>query len=560
MNTVKRVTLRLGAHSQSVPLPFRADELTEVASRNSELAPSQTFVDVPPELCALIARFASRQSLARLCSISRHFCFTFSPLLYANTLEPSLNATQSVRLIKTLSTPQTLPWKVHPAALVRHLGLTSNEANNAKTSPQEPTDALMNLRCRHAGSILDAPGHFPNLKELRVSCDLTTPNFNFLLVEGLEILGVALELILAQALESLPTTSPSLRALHVKLKLPFNDAFPFNNDSFPHLGLHDIVDAINQIHLPALTMLELSPDFYPPEVEPEEVENLLPLVDFAPFLAAHPNLLDLTLTAHGTTLTKDIAFLPRLRSFTGSFHDAAVICANQRQLDRLVLTFVHRSYFDPPSFRALPLLPQASLTKLTVRATKGDGEVAKMTNELSPISLGRLVTAFPNLTHLDVYLSGRLSDYRKSLIRLPNLQSLRVQEYRKSFASPSVSITAIFPAAEYTKELRRLLPSLPQLTSVDISVLGDTSDEDLHSCCECGGCSDYGGSDDGDERELMNLPAQMKVDYRFFIARTSSEVQVVLADTRVSDVRDVRVQLFPRICDRADRISSYRPS
>ncbi|KAJ7736939.1 hypothetical protein B0H16DRAFT_1466524 [Mycena metata] len=544
-----------------------------MSNRSSKSPPdaSQCFLDVPPELCALIARFASRPSLARLCSISHRFCFVFSPLLYANIVEPPLSSTQSLRLIKTLSTPQTLSWKSHPAVLVRHLGLTDSRANTIKSSPRESVDALMNmyrlmpdaerirgsaLRSLHwnftagvdeLGQILNARGHFPYLTELRITCDQTTTDFSFIQVEDLEVLGVGLELevltqresdladslccLLGEALDSLPATSPSLHALHLKLKIPFSDRFPY-------LGLDDLNDTMNRIHLPVLTTLELSLDFYPLEVD-EVDEALLPPMDFGPFLVAHPSLRNLTLAAHGTNLTKDIAFLPHLCSFTGSFNDAAILCAGQRQLDQLVLNFVHRTYCEQPSFRALPLPPHASLTKLTVRAVDGIGEVVKMTNELSPSSLARLVSGFPNLTHLDVCLSGRISNYRKSLTRLTHLQSLRVQEYRKTSAGRWNLVTAVFPYAEYTNELHRILPSLLQLTTVEFSVLGDNVDYGEGSdCCSCGGCSDYdNGGSPGYDYELMDSLPEMTVDYRFSVVRASSEVSVVLRDTRVHDAR-----------------------
>ncbi|KAJ7188905.1 hypothetical protein C8R46DRAFT_1244116 [Mycena filopes] len=548
MKNFKRVTLPPGGgHSRNLkPAPFR---------------------NLPPELCALIAHSASRQSLARLCSTSRRFCFIFSPLLYANTVEPPLNTDQAARLTKTLIAPQTRTWKSHPAVHVRHLSLMGYQTYyGIKTSPQQPISALVNtyrlmpdaerttrgsaLRTLHwnfAGGvdmlsqILNDSGHFPSLTDLR-----------FIQVEGLEVLGVALDLrvrthndsdladslcyLFADALESLPTTSPSLRGLRLKIKIPFNNPFPY-------LGLDTLADAINQIHLPALTTLELSLDFYPINLDPEEVEHLLPLVDFSPLLAAHPNLLDLTLTANGTTLPKDVAFLPRLRSFAGSFDDAVFVCANHRQLDRLVLTFilVHHPYLEEPSFRApLPLPPQTSLTELTVRAVDTVGAVVKSSNELTPTSLAHLTTSLPNLTHLDVYLSNRIADYRKSLSRLSNLQSLRVQEYRRPLAARCISVNKIFPAAEYTKELAQLLPSLPHLTTVEVDILGDPLKQ--HSCCDC--CESEGCSDDESEDHYYDdddrRSAEMRVNYRFSISRTSSGAKVVLRDTQVRDERRER--------------------
>jgi hypothetical protein len=160
------------------------------------------FLDVPPELCAIIAYFASRQSLASLCSVSRRLCSIFSAPLYANTVDPPLTSAQSSCLIKTLSTAKTLSWKPHPALFIRQLGLTdSGLVNDIKAKAKTSADSLRNiyrlipdfersrgsaLRSLHwniaagldeLGQILGAPGHFPNLRELMVSCNGTNSNF-----------------------------------------------------------------------------------------------------------------------------------------------------------------------------------------------------------------------------------------------------------------------------------------------------------------------------------------------------------------------------------------------
>ncbi|KAJ7655368.1 hypothetical protein B0H17DRAFT_1099102 [Mycena rosella] len=60
-----------------------------------------------PELWMIIASFASRQSLARLCSVSHRFHSTFSALLYANVVDPPLTSGQSARLVRTPNDAQT---------------------------------------------------------------------------------------------------------------------------------------------------------------------------------------------------------------------------------------------------------------------------------------------------------------------------------------------------------------------------------------------------------------------------------------------------------------------
>jgi hypothetical protein len=204
---------------------------------------------------------------------------------------------------------------------------------------------------------------------------------------------------LAEAIQTLPITSPLLHTLQLKLKIPFD------RDTFPFLGCEDLLAAMNLIHLPVLTALVLSVDFYPDDGEDED---LSPPMDFSAFLASHPNLVALTLNADGTRLTEDVAFLPHLRSFKGSFEDSEAICDRQRQLDQLVITLVHRHQFELPSFSTGPLPSHLSLTKLQVLAVDAVGSVVKMTNELSPASLAQLVSSFPNLTHLDICISGRI--------------------------------------------------------------------------------------------------------------------------------------------------------
>ncbi|KAJ6593361.1 hypothetical protein B0H19DRAFT_1365470 [Mycena capillaripes] len=531
---------------------------------------SRSFLDVPPELCAIVARFASRQSLASLCSVSHHFYSIFSALLYANTVEPPLKSAQSLRLMKTLSDARTLNWKPHPAILIRQLALThsdDNHLNYFKSQAGAPADLLRNtyrlipaaqrsrgsaLRSLHwnlmagldeLGGILGASGYFPNLRELMVSCNGTT-NFSFIQIPGLQVLGLDLSLPssksdigdindeicykLSEAIQMLPNTSPRLHTLQLKFKIPF---YLY---TFPYLGRDHLLAAINTVHLPVLAALILSVDFFPDEDDVNE--SLLPGMDFSPFLSAHPNLVDLTLDARGTKLTQDVAFLPRLRSFKGSFEDSAVICAPQRQLDELVLRFVHRAHFEPPLFYTQPLPSHSSLTKLDVLAVDSVGSVVKMTNELSPTSLAHLVSSFPNLTHLNICINGRMNRYRKSLIRLTKLQSLRMQEYRKISALKVWPVMSIFPPADYTKDFPGFLSHLPQLACIEICVLGDSTEWDEDSdpcpCCDSRDCGSPGL-----DFELIFSPPEMRVDYRFSVIRTAIKTLVVLDDARVSDKR-----------------------
>lgn len=210
---------------------------------------------------------------------------------------------------------------------------------------------------------------------------------------------------LAQAIQMLPSSSPRLHTLQWKLKIPFYE------DTFPDDGYSDLIAAINSVHLPALATVDLSVDLVPDDVYDYGIEILdfLPKTDFSTFLASHPNLADLTLSALGTELKEDVAFLPRLRSFKGSFKDSVVICARPRQLKTLVLTPPNNvvDYFPMHMFHVLPLASHFSLTKLNLFAVDALGLPMKIQG-LSPKLFSQLISSFPSLTHLDVCINKRM--------------------------------------------------------------------------------------------------------------------------------------------------------
>ncbi|KAJ7736929.1 hypothetical protein B0H16DRAFT_1573139 [Mycena metata] len=524
--------------------------------------------DVPPELWAHIGTFASRQSLARLCAASQKFHSLFSPLLYGSIIDPPLNSSQSSALITALGSSQTPNRRLwHPAARIQQLSLTDDPGSRTsaaiKSQRQAVVDFLMNmytgpnglvmngsvLRVLHwdlaaglddLGRIMGVPGRFPNLRELVVSTTGTNNNFNFIQIRGLEVLRFTLNLDvyddfydagnklcfrLAEALQMLPLSSPLLRTLQLKLTIGFDE------DEFPYLGFGDLVDAINLVHLPALTTLDLSFGL-PPNMDqfPDGPPDFLPDADFSPFLASHPTLLDLTLSASGTKLKEDSCFLPSVRFFSGSFEDAIFICAAQRELETLVLTFVNWS-FNWPEFRTRPLATHLSLTSLRVRAVDRGGSVQKLTNELSPASLAQLATSFPNLTHLDICISERLKKYRKAISTLTKLEILKIQEYRTTVCThfecypsekcpgPKRRATKVFPSAEYAKELSLLLPALSQVASIELTILGDHIYDEFD-----------------DDPDIFSH--QMELNYQFSVVRRSGDTKIVVKHACVvSDTR-----------------------
>jgi hypothetical protein len=158
--------------------------------------------------------------------------------------------------------------------------------------------------------------------------------------------------------------------------------------------------------------------------------NFLPKTDFSAFLASHPNLADLTLSALGTELKEDVAFLPRLRSFQGTFKDSVVICARPRQLKTLVLTPPNDTVDYFPTFHVLPLPSHFSLTKLNLLAVDVLGSPMKIQG-LSPKSFSQLVSSFPYLTRLDVCINKRMVRPR-----LRNNYTWCIDIYRINIAKP----------------------------------------------------------------------------------------------------------------------------
>ncbi|KAJ7125238.1 hypothetical protein C8R44DRAFT_135006 [Mycena epipterygia] len=557
---MKKSKGRGGSHTKSNRNRKQAPKRSNDEKQARDL--SYNVLEVTPALWANIASFASRQSMSRLCTVSHDFYSVFSAILYADTIDPPLNAAQSSKLIRTLSDAQATGWKLHPAILICQLGLRDDKKTRNAETRASAVDALNNLyaltlgeRTRGSalrvlewdleagldelGKILGALGNFPNLKELNVSSNGTNNNFNFVQIGGLEVLklnccidcqlesgqiGDKLCYKLAQAIEMLPTSSPRLHTLKLKLRIAFDHEFP--DFPFPSMAYSDLVGALTRIHLPELVTFDFSASQDLPVVEDEDEGNRLPQADFSAFLASHPNLLDLTLNAPVTEFTEDISFLPRLRSFKGSFEHSATICSPKRQLDKLTIIFIHPWLsFDPPSFAIQAIRLHSSLTKLHVLAvdTSASENIVKLTDELSPETFADLSTSFPNLTHLDVCISERIIEYCEGLMLLTKLQSLRVQEYRTTPVRPSKrAVTKIFPPSDYIPEFRLLLPFLPQLASIEICLLADTR-------------LDEEDSDFENDWDYMWDPPEMRVDYRFSVTRKAKGADVVLTHTQIYD-------------------------
>jgi hypothetical protein len=234
----------------------------------------------------------------------------------------------------------------------------------------------------------------------------------FVQIRGLKVLGITLRITgeydagtkicfkLAEAMQMLPMSSPFLDKLRLNFTMPFS-----SDGDFPLEAYQDLVASMNQTHFPFLTTLDLSLNLDPDDGE-EWGPDDLPSDSLFPFLNSHPKVSDLTLNIPRMKLTEDLAFLPLLCSFTGTFEQAVVVCARQQRLEKLAITMIHPyPSYELPEFCALPLFANPSLTILKVSAADLLGQVVKARNELSPTSFAELVSSFPNLKHLDICIN-----------------------------------------------------------------------------------------------------------------------------------------------------------
>ncbi|KAF7297959.1 hypothetical protein HMN09_01016800 [Mycena chlorophos] len=515
--------------------------------------------ELPTELLLFIAAFSSRQSLGRLCCVSRRFCSVFVYPLHENILD--LDARQSLLLASTLRDANPPSWRPHPAELIRTLMLTDADGDvqwfalEGKRTIENlfrcvPGGGGSPLRTLHwsvssfmddLGRLLLTPGNFPHLKELFVKSYGMNRNFLFIHKGGLDTFSLDLTVNLDDDDESalihklgesmllLPITSPALRSLRLGLDLWYDDDLQFH-------GSDDFVNAINSLHFPCLEKLDLHVTFTSSN-DTSEYGDAGDSMDYTPFLAAHPQLVDLSLWVIGTDPVEYHPLFSNLRSFKGDSQDIGSLLKHQPQnLDTLVIVLLHDNYYSTD----LSTLPTHTLlTKLTVAAKQGDDSVLKKPNEVSPETFTALVSSFPNLQHLDICISDTMSNYLTDLIRLTKLETLRVHEYRRKKIPPNQLLAKAFPSARYAHPIsKHLVPALPRLASVEVHLLIDNLDLLHHSdalYCVCDEC------ERDRENEFILVAAEIEITYRFAVVRrrpTSGEVPPPWVILEWSDFRD----------------------
>ncbi|KAJ6554025.1 hypothetical protein DFH09DRAFT_1318684 [Mycena vulgaris] len=438
--------------------------------------------DVPPEIWALVVPLAGRQSLGRLCAVSHEFDSIFSPLLYSMTNSPPLTGTQSTLLIKTLAEAHTSSLSPHPAPSIQNIALSDWQG----ISTLQCLAALKNL-CKlpvggrpmrgsalrtlqrtlpgitKLGVLLRKPGNFPHLKEISVECTKKRTRFDFMQIPNLEDIKFSLTLYamrtfcsprytakarstmnssgeyepwrqswkaFGKALSNLSSTSPLLRTLNLKLRV-----YAGGNDSTKSLAWDtytDLMTTINQMRFPALDSINLPIRL--------SMVGHGPLIDFSPFMLGHPSLTNVTLNVDGMRHSEslDMVFLPRLRSFTGSLEQCATMSARTRELEHLTIKLplprdlVRITDSSLMTTKLFPSTVGPTLTHLNVYAFAEDNvvRVRYSHDELSALSLNCLVLAFPNITHLDIFLGEQMIKYLDSFAALPGLEYLCIRECR----------------------------------------------------------------------------------------------------------------------------------
>ncbi|KAF7297980.1 hypothetical protein HMN09_01018900 [Mycena chlorophos] len=519
-------------------------------TRTSNYAGSQ----LPNELLLLIAAFSSRQTIGRLCCVSRRFCSVFIYPLYKNILD--LDEKQSLLLGSTLRKANQSSWRPHPAELIRTLMLTDGKGK-VKWSSVDGIRTVENLFCcvpggggsplrtlhwsvctfiDELGRLLLTPGNFPHLKELFVKSDGSNRNFLFMHKGGLDTFSLELAVDLDDKYESLlisklgesmhmlPTTSPALRSLSLRLDLGWQW-----EDS------QDFAAAINDLRFPFLEKLDL----HVRDVR----DGRNSMMNFIPFLEALPQLVDLSVWVIGTEfkLERRLGFSYNLRSFKGDSIDcASLLRFKPKNLNSLVLRLLPYRY---PYYKwPLPTHTTQGLTRLTVTAQREDGSVLKHAHEMSPKLLASIISSFPNLQHLDICISDTMSDYFTDLIQLTKLETLRVHEYRREKIPPNQLPAAAF-AGTCNRYARRILqhlgPALSRLASVEVHFLVDDraphrGTTRLGPECRCRECEEDRKSG------FMLERAEIEITYHFGVARSTANGEASSVVLEWSDVRDWR--------------------
>ncbi|KAJ7629185.1 hypothetical protein DFH06DRAFT_1480508 [Mycena polygramma] len=436
------------------------------------------LLEVPLEIWEQITALSGRQAIARLAMP-----------------DPPLTVDQSRRLIRTLNRASSSPriphlvWRIQSVYFAGDLKLWQCQdalrslfqvSSNGRTIRGATLRALRwNMPESHdqALAIFLRPGYFPNLKEISVETDSvgTEASFDYIRVPGLEKLDCTWWFhnkyetwarsfrILGQALENLPSSSPLLHT--IKLRIITHDISRSTTDP-PWNAYTVLTGKINRLRFPTLISLRLSVD------SPFETPRL---TDFGPFLVGNPSLRAVVLDLPPRIPMNFSSTRLRICAVTGSAQQCAAIAAHSTELEYVSIitgvsdeseSFTTRLFLRDfgPTVRHLSVRGPLIYPNATVYGT------------LSPQALDCLVLAFPNLTHLDIRLQGvcKISEYRDALVALHDLEYLRMSR-SVSITDPShfTPAAVIFPPKQYAAKINETLrPFLPRLCEVHLFLRG----------------------------------------------------------------------------------------
>ncbi|KAJ7219622.1 hypothetical protein C8J57DRAFT_1254497 [Mycena rebaudengoi] len=457
--------------------------------RKRSVSQLKPIPNLPPELWANIASFSSRPTIGSLSLVSRTFNSVFSPHLYSNLLKPRLTSALLLQALRR--EPSSLPGLYHPASLIRKLGVIDDcsvrtpaqsqtepfvhALNNLRLLPLSDERGSSVLRVLHwgieagideLGRILGSPGSFPHLREL------------FIQVPGLKVLGF--KVVRGNFRTGLLFIEKREDLIRNLLMLSFN----YWEEVFPQGPYRELVAAINLIRLPYLRSLKLeitcnTDDLFDGYFDSACEHFGIPPTDLSTFLAAHPSISYLCCGLSPVPQTT-VKSLKRLRSFTGSFQHSCIISSEDSKVQRVALTFQEHDYTDQKLWiESTPPTSHPSVTSVTIHAVDKYGDLLKYPCLLDSKFYSRLASSFPSITHLDIVLGQRLKHFRESIISLPDLEYLSVQEYRIQYGQNKINPVDAFPANKYILQLNALLSALTSLDEIDVCILADYSDWDF---------------------------------------------------------------------------------
>ncbi|KAJ7641874.1 hypothetical protein FB45DRAFT_1054271 [Roridomyces roridus] len=523
--------------------------------------------EVPPEVWAIVAKFCTRQTLARLCSVSSRFYGIFTPILYEEPLAfsfpdwgPGLSVSRGRRLVRTLSTrlasdtqasdsldprPVDCVRKFHrmPSDLLGLCDRVSEEACERMLRHLGPGLRALKWDMEfHSALVPRAFNLFPNLMEVS-GTDCTedrTIGLQLLRIPNLEKVYVSLSLEhvwerwgeawseLGSAFKMLASSSLGLTTLELHLsmdvysKSDWDDYASPERREYPDWDAYtDLQETVNALRFPALHTLRVWFHIQGAR-RPHEYA-----ADLSSFLHAHgPTLSHVTLSGNGMLWNPQNISLPALRSFSGSIDHCNVVLGCAAALERVSLWLMRHgvNWSDPGA--PFPANAGPCVRSVVVDDSEHRG--------LPPVVLNTLAAAFPNTTHLDVELDPDMTEYYSVLQMLHSLERIHIrQRAAVPYEHREQSASFLYPTSDFAAHVEKLVPFLPRLSSVEFRLEGTRHAREGSFCSSCG---HFSGEGEPKWPPDKTYPP-MEVGMDFFVQRCAEGGEVVMRERREVDER-----------------------